>query len=70
MSQKKCKHCKNRKNRTLMVQCDVNNDVYFCCNGCKQVHLLLNNRIEQKRDRPTKGFISKLKKAVIDIIKR
>jgi hypothetical protein len=62
MPQTKCKHCKNKKDRAVMVGCDSDDSIYFCCNGCKSIYLLLNDKDKEKRDKPKSTFISKLKK--------
>ena len=73
MSQAKCKHCKNKKDKTVMVRCEVDDSIYFCCNGCRSVYLLLENREQQQQNKPQEKLFSKLKiniMKLIDKIKR
>jgi len=72
MSKAKCKHCKNKKNKTVMVQCEIDNSIYFCCNGCKRVHFLLNDNNKDKEDieKSKENFIFKLKRIILDKLKR
>jgi len=70
MPQKQCKHCENKKKKNLMVKCEIDDNIYFCCNGCKSIYLLLEDRDEDKGDKPKEQFISKLKKIILKIIKR
>ena len=62
MSKAKCKHCKNKKNKTVMVQCEIDNSIYFCCNGCKRIHFLLNDNDKEDIEKPKESFIFKIKK--------